>query len=266
VCLLNRAANSPMLMISDNHFLESNAVAGAGTIFWQHDSMSEPRSLASNTFENCRAVYGETTATEGFALELNSSVVHIFATSAYIAPLNVTLLDYYENRVLTDSKTIVYMSAVNVAGQCIETGYLTGGTSEIFSRGVATFDSIEVHCQPNAYFNVSLAATSDSFDIRKDFNFFLEDCVLGEIRDEELCTQCPQGFYSFDPAATECLLCPEDAFCPGGSVMDVSGGFWRQTQLSHDVLACPNPDNCVGGTEVAEQCSEGHEGLLCKCT
>jgi hypothetical protein len=115
-----------MLAIFKNIFRESESFAGAGTIFWQHTSMSEPQFLSSNIFENCRAVYGETTATEGFALELNASVVRIFATLDYITPLNVTLLDYYSQKVLTDSETIVYMSAVDVDGQCIKTGYLTG--------------------------------------------------------------------------------------------------------------------------------------------
>lgn len=258
-----RAIASNSLTISNNLFHESEALAGAGTIYWIHLSMEEPHALSSNTFDNCRAVYGETTATEGFSLELNSSVVNIYATSNFISPLNVTLLDYYSHRVYTDSATTVYMTAVHVEGQCIGTGYLTGGTSAIFSRGVATFDSLEVHCAPDALFNASLAATSELFDIEKDFHFFLQDCVLGEVRDAELCVKCPLGFYSFDPTATECRECPEDAYCPGGSVMDLNSGFWRQTQLSHDVLACPNPDNCLGGADAATQCREGHEGLLC---
>lgn len=252
-----------MLVIEDNLFQDCEAFAGAGTIFWVEISMEEPHSLSTNIFHNCRAIYGETTATEGFELKLNSSVVHIHATSAYIDPLNVTLLDYYGHRVYTDSETTVYMTAVFVEGQCLRAGYLTGGTSEIFVDGVAVFDSIQVNCQPDAYFNVSLAATSELFDIQRGFNFFLEDCVLGEIRDEELCVKCPQGSYSFDPTDTECVACPEDAVCPGGSVMELSSGFWRQTQYSHDVLECPNVDNCLGGTEVADQCRQGHEGPLC---
>lgn len=228
--------------------------------------MEEPHLLSSNTFEQCRAVYGETVATEGFRMELNSSVVHISASALYIPPLHVTLLDYYGQRVYTESETTVYISAVFVEDQCLNTGYMTGGTSDIFAAGVGVFDSLQVACQPNSYFNVSLAASSDFFDIVKPFNFFLEDCVMGEIRDEEFCVKCPQGYYSFDSTATECLVCPDDAVCPGGSVMDLSRGFWRQTQVSHDVLECPIADNCLGGREVDEQCREGHEGLYCKCT
>ena len=254
---------SPFLTISNNLFQESEAVAGAGTVFWIHVSMEEPSGLSSSIFDNCRAVYGETIATEGYALQLNSTVVKIFASSDYISPLNVTLLDYYSTRVFTESHTTVYMSSVHVDGQCIGTGYLTGGTSAIFSNGVATFDSLEVHCAPDTLFNVSLSATSTDFDVEKDFNFFLQDCVLGEIRDVELCVRCPVGFYSFDPTATECLECPDNTYCPGGSVLDLSRDFWRQTQLSHDVLACPNPDHCLGGTDVSSQCRQGHEGLLC---
>ena len=259
----HRAGASRMLVVADNSFQESEAIAGAGTVFWLEISMEEPHSLSSNTFDNCRAVYGETVATEGFKLELNSTVVHIPATSSYIDPLNVTVLDYYDHRVYTDSETTVYMTAVFVEGQCAQAGYLTGGTSEIFSAGVAVFDSLQVNCQPGAYFNVSLASASQFFDIEKDFIFYLEDCVLGEIHDEHLCVKCPPGSYSVDSTATECLECPEDAVCPGGSVMEVNAGFWRQTQLSHDVLECPNVNNCLGGEDVAAQCREGHEGLLC---
>ena len=242
------------------------AIQGGGTVYWVHLNMDEPIALSSNEFINCTALYGEATATEGFSLQLPSDVIQINAYSSYIAPLNVTLLDYYGQIVVTESKTTVYMSAIHIEDQCLGTGYLTGGTSEIFSAGIAIYDNVEVHCQPNAYFNVSLQTSSEQFNVQKDFNFFLLDCAMGEVRDDELCVECPQGYYSFDSTATECLQCPEDAMCPGGDVMDVNSGYWRQTQYSHEVLACPNEDNCLGGTNVDEQCREGHEGLLCTFT
>ena len=226
--------------------------------------MSEPIAPEENTFEECKAAYGTTFATEGYELELNTTTVNIFATSEYIPPLNVTLLDFYGQRVSTESTSTVFMSAVFVEGQCIDEGYLTGGTSEIFDRGIAIFDNVEVFCQPDSHFNASLSSTSRDFDVQLPFRFFLADCVMGEIRDGNLCVRCPIGFYSFDPTATACLECPDESYCPGGSVIDINSGYWRQTQTSHDVLPCPNPDSCLGGSTVEDQCRNGHEGLLCE--
>ena len=41
----------------------------------------------------------------------------------------------------------------------------------------------------------------------------------------------------------------------------VDSGYWRATPSSRDILACHNPDACLGGeTGAAGYCAEGYEG------
>lgn len=41
----------------------------------------------------------------------------------------------------------------------------------------------------------------------------------------------------------------------------IESGYWRATPSSRDILACHNPDACLGGeTGAADYCAEGYEG------
>lgn len=41
----------------------------------------------------------------------------------------------------------------------------------------------------------------------------------------------------------------------------IDSGYWRATPSSRDILACHNPDACLGGeTGAADYCAEGYEG------
>jgi hypothetical protein len=57
--------------------------------------------------------------------------------------------------------------------------------------------------------------------------FSFRQCVRGEVLAKGYCEKCPLGFYAFDAFLEEgCMACPDNAFCPGGAVIEVDAGGW----------------------------------------
>ncbi|KAG2483388.1 hypothetical protein HYH03_017740 [Edaphochlamys debaryana] len=52
------------------------------------------------------------------------------------------------------------------------------------------------------------------------------------------------GWASALAAESGCLLCPANAFCPGGAVVVPRQGFWASSPMSTQVHRCLNPDAC----------------------
>lgn len=61
-------------------------------------------------------------------------------------------------------------------------------------------------------------------------------------------------------------MCPDNALCLGGNIIDTKPGFWRSNPESAKILKCYNEEsNCIGGLETGNMlCSEGHIGALCE--
>ena len=47
-------------------------------------------------------------------------------------------------------------------------------------------------------------------------------------------------------------------------MLPLEHGFWRTNENSTDVRKCPTKDACLGGTDVATYCRQGHYGPYCK--
>ena len=42
-----------------------------------------------------------------------------------------------------------------------------------------------------------------------------------------------------DPySISECKSCPHNAFCPGGSKLIISLGYWRVSNITYDIIDC----------------------------
>lgn len=74
-----------------------------------------------------------------------------------------------------------------------------------------------------------------------------------------VCSCCPQGMFSFLADAENCTRCPANARCPGGDVVVPLVGYWRSSEVSDQVHACPMSGDSCGG----DHCKEGHTGPLC---
>ena len=64
------------------------------------------------------------------------------------------------------------------------------------------------------------------------------------------------------------MPCMDNADCPGGAEVNVSAGFWRDTLLRENLIACYEADACLGGYIVDQEypvaCAEGYQGYLCQ--
>ena len=83
----------------------------------------------------------------------------------------------------------------------------------------------------------------------------MRGCLEGEVytREENECRVCPVGKYSFHPVNSSvlpstCLPCPTNAFCPGGSSIELYPNYWRSSNNSDQIYLCNlNSGGCLGG-------------------
>ena len=82
----------------------------------------------------------------------------------------------------------------------------------------------------------------------------MRGCEAGEVRgpNGDVCDQCPSSQYSFNTSEGICdSPCPENADCPGGSVVTPQLGYWASAANSTLLHICPNQDACRYDTEPA---------------
>lgn len=85
-----------------------------------------------------------------------------------------------------------------------------------------------------------------------------------------MCLICPPGKFSLFEDSTECLSCPANSICPGGPIIDVDQGFWRQSAESSEIVECLFGPACIGGDGLNNpadggyiECAPGYQGMLC---
>ncbi|KRW99984.1 hypothetical protein PPERSA_05487 [Pseudocohnilembus persalinus] len=90
------------------------------------------------------------------------------------------------------------------------------------------------------------------------------DFVIYQVNTTYTSCQCPAGTFHYNLTTSDCRVCPSHAECPGGTTVNVKPGFWREDDLSFDVIECTNnPDACSGGSEDFI-CAKGYKGALCQ--
>lgn len=91
------------------------------------------------------------------------------------------------------------------------------------------------------------------------FSVVFRDCVIGEIFIENInrffkyknfkqncfidffsCSKCPTGSFSLSNpySSIQCHSCPQHAFCPGGSEINLEPGYWRESNVSQEIVDC----------------------------
>ena len=210
--------------------------------------------------------------------------------AAFLTPSPaVTLVDFL-GRGAGNGTTHVTASVAPHDTHCAgRVGYLSGATTVVVARGVATFDQINAYCYPGGNMTVQFTAqlarsTNTSFTLAATLTLVFRPCRDGELLLENVCVACPSGTFSFhfDAAATQCAPCPPFSDGCYGSAVDVSAGYWRPHRLSTVFLPCPYPSGCLGGVAIittaagaasnttttttnatATGCAPGYNGPLC---
>ena len=197
------------------------------------------------------------------------------------------LLQDNSNQTLTfDSQSILTIKQSEIQNFSIN----LGNTLSRCQLGKIIFMNLLIKVMPNSTFPLDVSGVFSG--ITKDLlpqNFFQvltfhsRSCMIGEIiQNDYSCVKCPENTYSLqDPMQVElkfqkCLICPENADCPGGSVITPLYGFYRYSISSVKVVACLSELSCIGyrndsicneeclkNISVYGGCLSGNSGPLC---
>lgn len=262
----------------DRNYFRDNWSGQAGTVFWDYFSgMHEPEGLNSsdNIFSDSNvALYGPHFATQGVRMLLddnNSYSVEDYGLPA--PPIGLILSDYYHQTVSTENTAIVQVA--DWPSDCHDLDpYITGGITERFQRGVATFATMEAFCAAGYVLNIGFSTSLVTEHVSAVLEF--RDCVRGEYFSERVCSECPVGSYSLvEPSSLPlseltyevCQPCPDYSVakhCSGDDIQ-LQEGHWRISTLTDSILECPkDAPSCLGGSEAGDlSCGEGYFGPLC---
>lgn len=185
-------------------------------------------------------------------------------------PVRVVLHDFYGQTIRTGDQIIDASSFVITASTTDVNSSISGSTIEVFDivDGVALFTDLTVTLSPGNFVDLLFDAQGSGGVESVGVMIRLRTCHAGEIKvqvsdTQSKCEMCPFGSYSFDPRDAQCTECPNDAICAGGTDINVDKGFWRQCDTCELIEECIFRDNCLGGSNVSEQCATGNTGPLC---
>ena len=241
--------------ISQTNFSGHSALEG-GAVYWTKVRPSYFSILAvKNT-----AVYGPFEA----SLPTNVSLISARQATLYgvaginvIYPILIGFFDEIGQLVTTD----------NSSSTELESEHIIGTTSLIAQGGIANFSSILLHAYPGDSVQIQVQSRSinDTFPhsagAHYSFVYVTRLCVPGEVTTALGCYLCPKNTFSVDPEDTKCTECPGYATCPGGKALVLKAGYWRESDLSADVLQCPIAEACEGGENAT--CAAGYEAVSC---
>lgn len=236
-------------LISNSNFINNTAHEG-GALKWR----SFPTTIQNCTFELNTAVYGANLASYGASLSL---IAADFYPPGQPVHLTYELLDHYGQRLILENR-----QAINLVGTNIT---FKGVTNRVTEGGVANFTALEIYAKPAQTVTIQAMCKGkyEGFDLafQMETKLHMRDCQIGEIRRNNSCEICAEGYFSLSPADPSCTLCPNIALCPGGSLVFPKSGAWLNPQSPQLVLSCPIPVTCEGGELNA--CASGYAGKLC---
>jgi hypothetical protein len=255
------------IVVSNSQFIKNSANEGGGAIFWDNSILTESDILYSQN----KATFGDNTASTPFRINVNNTEDFVVMQSSgklLTSAVEIVIKDFY-NQTVRIQKTAVDTEIITVTALDTDAS-ISGSTLRYanYTSGVTPFNDLAVTLRPGT--NVTLEFSVQQANIANTQLFIrFRECQPGEIvndladSEQEVCEMCPIGTYSFDPTESTCRECPENAHCPGGNVIDLDNGYWRQCQDCHDVLQCVFKHSCLGGSVTAEQCKDGSEGPTC---
>ncbi|KAL4438128.1 hypothetical protein ABPG74_016907 [Tetrahymena malaccensis] len=151
-------------------------------------------------------------------------------------------------------------------------------TNQIISFTQTPDGSFELVYQINFRPNITLNTTLQIFSQIAAFRniqiiWEFRECVVGEVYISQgglpLCFSCPNHTYSFQNpySVKSCLPIPTKGVNESyRNVLILQQGFWRESEISSDILECSNSKmSCLGGQYYGNQiCQKGHIGPLCE--
>jgi hypothetical protein len=202
-----------------------------------------------------------------------STVIVNEYTSA-LPPLELLVLDFYGQVQEGESGIVVKASLTTGQGSsstssnfntCL--GRLTGQTDLQVAKGRKLVNEMKGICKPSQQFAVRYSTELSGFVQSTNVTFVFRECMAGEYDSETECLECPEGSYSLKFVSGKgCKKCPlEEAVSCRGNVISLKSGYWRISNATDEIFACPlGPVSCLGGSQTnTESCGVGYSGPLC---
>jgi hypothetical protein len=170
--------------------------------------------------------------------------------------------------VLTGGSRVTGNRAIDTSGGGIfvaSRGNLTVGEGVQFSDNAVSpgYAGTDIATFSHATFSIDPSARSDGSLLTKcSRSVFLGrvPCGVGEHGSSGICACCEPSTFDLEGGDSPCLECPDNAVCPGGSVIVPMAGFWHSSNRSVQMHRCPLHTAACGpdGT-----CQAGYLGNLC---
>ena len=135
------------------------------------------------------------------------------------------------------------------------------------NNGFVIFEKVSITFKPFSYLKCQinyqypqdlLFESTNPSNIKLDrvvninMSIFVRDCAPGELYQlDETCFLCPFGTYALHvpnkmDLSKECIMCPKNAYCPGGKYLSPLIGYWRINNKSNLIQKCLNNEACLG--------------------
>ena len=171
----------------------------------------------------------------------------------------VSLLDFYNNTVITDSS-----SRVEASGSSQNPGSTTnvdtiGSRVQDVKSGVAMFSDLGVLADPGT--SVLITFSSGTSVQSVSLTLRVRNCTSGEILSDRRCQGCPEGTYDLTGSGN-CIPCNDPGLdcSAGGDGVVAEPGYWLLIN-GNDVQAFQCPEGyCRGGNDT---CIPGRDGVIC---
>ena len=143
--------------------------------------------------------------------------------------------------------------------------------------GTCTFRKLTLVAAPEKSYLFKLKYKHELGFVEQGIKIYLSKCLIGEILLNSLCLKCDEKFYSLaesleEQMTSECIRCPENAICKGGSSIVPIEGSWRLNEKTTTVIQCKYKNACPyqkdwetknPGDPLVFTCGEGFYGNLC---
>eukprot|EP01133_Synstelium_polycarpum_P015029 gene15029-17777_t len=238
------------LTATDCIFTGNIGKSGGGVVFY----IIPPPVIVNSTFVNNFAAYGNDTATPPTSLYLedNTPFPPQFSSNNTMFSGRVSVRDN-NNHVVAMSDAFVSLKVyLQIDGNTIDLASV--------EQGYASFSNVTLTGKVGESVQVIFLSNDQTlapFKLAK--KVIVDACIPGwaPTASTTQCAVCPPGTYGYD--GTHCLVCPQHAFCAGGTSVEPQAGWWFDVREPEAKLyQCPN-SNCLG----APGCAQHSSGVLC---
>ncbi|KAL4427370.1 hypothetical protein ABPG74_002341 [Tetrahymena malaccensis] len=135
------------------------------------------------------------------------------------------------------------------------------------------FQAVYKVSQSQIIYLISNTLDNQGTYLKIKLNLQFRDCEIGEIVQESnqfiQCIECPQGKYSLklpdmkSQSQLQCNLCPQEAYFCQGREIKVRDGFWRENNLTDNILECQLQSCSFDNPQSINGCLKGFVGPIC---